>query len=91
MGSFTKEFEREDRSLFRVKRSVCRSDKHGTSALHIGLLAANLNPGDEVITPSFNYVADHQAISAASGKVVMCDIKEDDFGIDCDKAEDLHR
>jgi len=48
-----------------------------------------VKPGDEVITPSFNYVADHQAITAAGAQVVMCDIKDDNLGIDCEKAEKL--
>lgn len=61
----------------------------GTSALHIALIVAGVRPGDEVITPSFNYVADHQAIRMAGGEVVMCDIQEDNLGIDCKKAESL--
>jgi dTDP-4-amino-4,6-dideoxygalactose transaminase len=61
----------------------------GTSALHLALLAAGVGPGDEVITPSFNYVADHQAIRATGADVVMCDIRERDLGIDVDAAAKL--
>jgi dTDP-4-amino-4,6-dideoxygalactose transaminase len=61
----------------------------GTSALHIALLTADVGPGDEVITPSFNYVADHQAIRMTGAEVVMCDIRDDNLGIDCEKAEAL--
>ncbi len=39
--------------------------------------------------PSFNYVADHQAIRMAGAEVVMCDIRDDNLGIDCAKAEPL--
>jgi len=61
----------------------------GTSALHLALLAAGVGPGDEVITPSFNYVADHQAVSATGADVVMCDVREDTLGIDVERAAEL--
>jgi dTDP-4-amino-4,6-dideoxygalactose transaminase len=89
MGALTKEFEE------RIAGYLGLTDRHvvatntGTSALHIALLAAGVGPGDEVITPSFNYVADHQAIRMTGAEVVMCDIREDNLGIDCDKAEAL--
>jgi dTDP-4-amino-4,6-dideoxygalactose transaminase len=67
------------------RKVVCTNT--GTAALHVGLLAAGVGPGDEVITPSFNYVADHQAVRMTGAEVVMCDVREDDLGIDCDKAE----
>jgi dTDP-4-amino-4,6-dideoxygalactose transaminase len=89
MGATTKEFEE------RIARWLGCADRHvvctntGTSALHIALLAAGVGPGDEVITPSFNYVADHQAIRATGADVVMCDIRDDDLGIDVASAESL--
>ena len=61
----------------------------GTSAFHIALIAAGVGPGDEVITPSFNYVADHQAIHATGATPVMCDIEDGSLGIDCAVAETL--
>ncbi len=42
-----------------------------------------------MITPSFNYVADHQAVRMSGADVVMCDVTERNLGIDCDKAEAL--
>ncbi|MDB5069500.1 MAG: DegT/DnrJ/EryC1/StrS aminotransferase [Candidatus Eremiobacteraeota bacterium] len=89
MGATTKEFEE------RIARWLGCADRHvvatntGTSALHIALLAAGVGPGDEVITPSFNYVADHQAISATGAEAVMCDIRDEDLGIDVASAESL--
>ena len=53
----------------------------GTAALHVALIAAGVGPGDEVITPSFNYVADHQAVRMTGAEVAMCDITEDVLGI----------
>lgn len=89
MGALTKEFEENISAyLGLVDRHVVATNT-GTSALHIALLAAGVGPGDDVITPSFNYVADHQAILMAGANVVMCDIRDDNLGIDCNKAEDL--
>jgi len=89
MGSFTKEFENRISEFLDLKDRYAITTNTGTSALHIGLLAAGVGPEDEVITPSFNYVADHQAIKFTGANVVMCDIQENNLGIDCEKAEKL--
>jgi len=89
MGSFTKEFEEKISEYLGLNERYVVATNTGTSALHIALLAANIGPGDEVITPSFNYVADHQAILMTGADVVMCDIRDDNLGIDCEKAEQL--
>jgi dTDP-4-amino-4,6-dideoxygalactose transaminase len=88
MGGTTKEFEeRIGAFLGNDRTAVCTNT--GTAALHIALLAAGVGPGDEVITPSFNYVADHQAIRMTGATVVMCDINDDDLGIDVALCESL--
>ena len=53
----------------------------GTAALHCACLLAGAGPGDEVICPSFTYVACHQAITATGADVVFCDI---DHGLGAD-------
>lgn len=89
MGATTKEFEdRICQYLGLGDRRVVVTNT-GTSALHIALIAAGIGPGDEVITPSFNYVADHQAIRMAGADVVMCDIRDDNLGIDGQSVEAL--
>ncbi|MDA8721271.1 DegT/DnrJ/EryC1/StrS aminotransferase family protein [Nitrosopumilus sp.] len=89
MGASTKEFEDRISEFLKLKNRFVVTTNTGTSALHIALRAANVGPGDEVITPSFNYVADHQAIKMTGADVVMCDIEEDNLGMDCEKAEKL--
>jgi len=89
MGATTKEFEERISKFLELKNRYVVTTNTGTSALHIALKLAGIGPGDEVITPSFNYVADHQAIQMTGAKVVMCDISEDNLGIDCKKAEEL--
>lgn len=61
----------------------------GHSALHLALMLCGVGPGDEVITPSFNNIADFQAILAVGATPVFCDILADTLCIDLDKAESL--
>ena len=89
MGASTKEFEDRISKFLELKNRYVVTTNTGTSALHIALKLADIGQGDEVITPSFNYVADHQAIRMTGASVVMCDICEDNLGIDCQKAEKL--
>lgn len=89
MGATTKDFEERIAAFLGLKDRYVVATNTGTSALHIALRAAGIGPGDEVITPSFNYVADHQAIRMAGADVVMCDIQDGNLGIDCEKAEAL--
>jgi dTDP-4-amino-4,6-dideoxygalactose transaminase len=89
MGATTKEFEERIAAYLGLRDRYVVCTNTGTSALHIALLAAGIGPGDEVITPSFNYVADHQAIRATGAEVAMCDVHDDDLGIDVASAAAL--
>jgi dTDP-4-amino-4,6-dideoxygalactose transaminase len=62
---------------------VCVST--GTSALHLAVEAL-LNPGEEVLVPSFTFLSSYQAISAARAIPVSCDIHEDTLTIDIEDA-----
>jgi dTDP-4-amino-4,6-dideoxygalactose transaminase len=89
MGSYVAKFEEV------VKNYIGASDRYvaavstGHAALHLGLLVAGVGPKDEVITPSFNNVADFQAILATGAEPVFCDIGDETLCIDLDKAEEL--
>lgn len=89
MGATTKEFEERIAEYLGLDGQFVVATNTGTSALHMALRVAGVGPGDEVITPSFNYVADHQAIRMTGAEVVMCDIRDDNLGIDCEKAAEL--
>jgi dTDP-4-amino-4,6-dideoxygalactose transaminase len=54
----------------------------GTSALHLALLAADIGPGDEVITVPFTFVATTSAICYAGAKPVFVDIDPVRFTMD---------
>jgi dTDP-4-amino-4,6-dideoxygalactose transaminase len=54
----------------------------GTAALHLALLAADIGPGDEVITTPFTFVATVAAIQYAGATPVLVDIDPVSFCID---------
>ena len=54
----------------------------GTSALHATILAHEIKQGDEVIVPSFTFIATANAPLFVDAKPVFADIKEETFGLD---------
>lgn len=59
----------------------------GTEALHIALMAAMIKPGDEVIVPTFTFIATAEVVSLLGAKPVFADIDARTFNIDPDDAE----
>ncbi|MEO8583752.1 MAG: DegT/DnrJ/EryC1/StrS family aminotransferase [Flavitalea sp.] len=55
---------------------------NGTDALQISLMALGLEPGDEVITPSFTYVATTEVIALLRLKPVFVEVDPKTFNID---------
>ncbi len=60
---------------------------NGTDALQIAMMALNLKPGDEIILPSFTYVATAEVIKLLGLTPVLVDVNETDFLIDVSKIE----
>jgi dTDP-4-amino-4,6-dideoxygalactose transaminase len=87
MGSYVGRFEDSLRHYIDADDRYVAAVSTGHAALHLGLIVAGVGPGDEVITPSFNNVADFQAILAVGAKPVFCDIDDDTLCIDLKKAE----
>jgi dTDP-4-amino-4,6-dideoxygalactose transaminase len=54
---------------------------NGTDALQIAYQTIGLKPGDEVIMPSFNYVASAEAAALLGFKPVFVDVHEDTFNL----------
>lgn len=54
---------------------------NGTDALQIALMAAGLKPGDEVIVPSFTYVATAEVIALLGFVPVMTDVDPEHFNL----------
>ena len=54
----------------------------GTAALHAGLLAHDIGPGDEVITSPFSFIATANTILYTGARPVFSDISPDTFNLD---------
>jgi dTDP-4-amino-4,6-dideoxygalactose transaminase len=67
--------------------SECVGTASGLDALVLGLRAAGLEAGDEVIAPAQTFVATVAAIEQAGGVPVLADINDLDYGIDPAAAE----
>lgn len=59
----------------------------GTSALHLALLAANIGPGDEVITVPFTFVATVAAIRYTGAQPRFVDIDPESYTMDVHQLE----
>ncbi len=53
-----------------------------TTALHLALIAAGVNPGDDVICPSFSFIATANAIVYAGARPIFVDIDPKTYNID---------
>ena len=60
----------------------CISCANGTDALQIALMALGVGPGDEVITPSFSYIATAEAAAVLGAKTVYVDIDPVTYTLD---------
>jgi UDP-2-acetamido-2-deoxy-ribo-hexuluronate aminotransferase len=58
---------------------------NGTDALQIAMMALDLQPGDEVITPSFTYIATTEVIALLKLTPVFVDVDPKTFCIDPDE------
>lgn len=77
------EFEKEVAKYLNTDRLVIATNT-GTSALHLSLSTLGIGPGDEVILPSFTFVATAQAVSEVGAKPVFAEVNKDTFLIDVD-------
>src|ERR1700693_5906932 len=55
---------------------------NGTDALQIAMMALDLQPGDEVITPSFTYIATTEVVALLKLKPVFVEVDEKTFCMD---------
>lgn len=70
-GEFVQLFEKKFSEYTGIKYSttIC----NGTAALHAALLAVGIMPGDEVIVPTFTYIASVNSITYCGAKPVFID------------------
>src|ERR671915_302945 len=79
-GKRVQDFEAQLRDYLNVKYVIAVNS--GTSALHAALLAADIKQDDEVLLPSFTFVATANSVVASGAKPVFVDINRDDYTID---------
>ncbi|MCE5298671.1 MAG: DegT/DnrJ/EryC1/StrS aminotransferase family protein [Methanoregulaceae archaeon] len=85
MGEKVMKFEEDLCRYLQSSHVICTNSC--TAALHVALSTLNLKKNEEVIVPSFTYIATIQAIRAAGGTPVFCDIRSDDLNMDPEDAE----
>ncbi|HWY52686.1 MAG TPA: DegT/DnrJ/EryC1/StrS aminotransferase family protein [Chthoniobacterales bacterium] len=79
-GAYIEKFETAF-SQFTSNRH-CISVCNGTVALHVALLALGIGPGDEVIVPTFTYIASANAITYTGARPVFVDSLRDTWQMD---------
>jgi perosamine synthetase len=79
-GPEVEAFEREFAGL--IDGFECVAVNSVTSALHLALIAAGVNAGDQVIVPSFTFAATANAVVLAGGIPVFVDIDPATFCLD---------
>ena len=84
-GPEVEKFESELSHFLNVKH--CISCANGTDALKIALLSLNLNPGDEVLVPSFTFVSTAEVVVLLGYKPVFVDVDFRTFLIDIDSVQ----
>ena len=73
-------FQAEMENYLSVKHVIPCAN--GTDALQIALMALGLKSGDEVITPSFTYIATTEVMALLGLKPVFVEVEKDTFCID---------
>jgi perosamine synthetase len=76
-GPKVTEFEKAYAKFAAAKRAIAVNT--GTAALHAALLATGIGVGDEVILPSFTFVATAEAVVLAGAKPVFADIDPETY------------
>jgi dTDP-4-amino-4,6-dideoxygalactose transaminase len=66
---------------------ACVGVASGLDALRFALLAAGIEPGDEVVVPANTFVATAEAVSQAGGTPVLVDADERDYCLDVSAIE----
>jgi UDP-2-acetamido-2-deoxy-ribo-hexuluronate aminotransferase len=84
-GSQVKEFQEDLETYLEVKHVIPCAN--GTDALQIAMMALNLKRGDEVIVPSFTYVATAEVMALLDLTPVMVDVDPHTFNITVDIIE----
>ena len=86
VGSNVEKFEKMIAEYIGAK--YCVVFNSGTSALHAALLAYGIKEDDEVIVPSFTFIATANAPLFVGAKPVFADIEEETYGLDSEDVKE---
>ena len=84
-GPIVNEFSENLSNYLSVKNVIPCAN--GTDALQIAFMALGLGPGDEIICPSWTYIATAEAAAILGIKIVFCDVDLDTFNTSADLIE----
>ncbi len=79
-GKIVKDFAANLSTYLGIKHTIPCAN--GTDALQIAMMALGLQPGDEVITPSFTYIATTEVIALLKLTPVFVEVDPQTFNID---------
>lgn len=79
-GPAVKDFQKELADFLEVPHAI--GCANGTDALQVAMMALGLEPGDEVITPAFTFVATVEVVALLGLKPVFVDVLPDTFNMD---------
>lgn len=86
-GMYTMKVYEKFRELMGIGQMLLTTS--GTTALEMASLLASLQPGDEVIVPSFTFSSTANAFMLRGAVPVFCDIREDTMNMDENRIEEL--
>ncbi|QOP45845.1 DegT/DnrJ/EryC1/StrS family aminotransferase [Sulfurimonas paralvinellae] len=86
MGDEVRELEDNLQNFTGAKHAITCSS--GTDALLLAMMALDIEPGDEIITTSFTFIATAETIAFLKAKPVFVDIDEKTYNIDASKIEE---
>ncbi|MCU0850992.1 MAG: DegT/DnrJ/EryC1/StrS family aminotransferase [Candidatus Thermoplasmatota archaeon] len=86
-GPRTEEFEKKFAEYVGTKYAIATTS--GTTALHLGLLGLGVTKHDEVILPSFSFIATANAVLFCDAVPVFCDVDPRTFNLAPEKIEKL--
>jgi dTDP-4-amino-4,6-dideoxygalactose transaminase len=79
-GKRVQDFERLLADFLHVKHAIAVNS--GTAALHASILAAGIKESDEILIPSFTFVATANSVACTGSKPVFVDIEKDTYTMD---------
>lgn len=84
-GPMVQKFEENFAKFIKAKHALAVNN--GTAALHMAVVGAGVKQGDEVILPSFTFVATAEAVVMAGAKPVFVDINPETYNISPEAVE----